>query len=66
MTLPSGPFTKEYLGDGVYVAVDCNNIVLTTEDGISVTNTVILEPQVLSALIEYLGGLADDRFLGRF
>jgi hypothetical protein len=58
MTLPSGPFTKQYIGDGVYVAIDCNDIVLTTEDGISVTNTVILEPQVLAALIEYLQRLA--------
>lgn len=54
MTMPSGPFTKQYLGDGVYVAIDCGRIVLTTEDGISITNAIILEPEVLAELIEYL------------
>jgi hypothetical protein len=46
---------KTYLGDGVYV--DINNagqIVLTTEDGISITNTIFLEPEVWAALKAYV------------
>jgi hypothetical protein len=29
-------------------------VVLTTENGIRVTNTVVLEPEVLTALVRYL------------
>jgi len=46
---------KQYLGDGVYVRIDeYFQIELTTENGISVTNTVYLELQVLSNFLEYL------------
>ena len=47
---------KEYLGDGVYAAFDGDreSIVLTTENGISVTNTIYLEPEILEALKRYL------------
>jgi hypothetical protein len=45
---------KEYLGDGVYVAFDGYNIILTTEDGVRVTNTVVLEPPVYAALVRYV------------
>ena len=38
------PTGKVYLGDGAYVDFDGYALVLTTEDGISVTNTVVLEP----------------------
>jgi len=45
-----------YLGDAVYAEVDdCGDLVLTTEDGIRATNRIVLEPQVLRALFEYLG-----------
>jgi len=47
---------KLYLGDGVYVDAsdDSYYIVLTTENGISVTNRIVMEPPVLDAFIEYL------------
>jgi hypothetical protein len=47
---------KTYLGDGVYVSHGAYNgeIVLTTENGISATNTIVLEPEVLAALILWL------------
>jgi hypothetical protein len=45
---------KEYLGDGVYAGWDGYAIVLTTEDGIRATNTVVLEPDVYSALARYV------------
>jgi hypothetical protein len=47
---------KAYIGDGVYAEVDAlNRIILTTEDGIAISNTVILEPEVLAMLLHYLG-----------
>ncbi len=36
-----------YLGDGVYADFDGFAVVLTTEDGVSVTNRIVLEPEVL-------------------
>lgn len=44
---------KVYLGDGVYAAFDGCHIVLTTENGVRVTNTIYLEPSVLFALDRY-------------
>lgn len=47
--------SKEYLGDGVYVALDGHGMLkLTTEDGISATNTVVLELPVYEALVRYV------------
>jgi hypothetical protein len=52
---------KEYLGDAVYAQFDrFGALVLTTEDGISVTNRIILEPEVLAALEDYVRR-ADER-----
>ena len=44
---------KEYIGDGVYVSTDGYMIELTTENGVEVDNTIVLEPSVFSALIAY-------------
>lgn len=52
---------KEYLGDGVYIAVENGMFKLTTEDGIRATNTIFLEPEVYKALARYAGRL-DPRF----
>lgn len=47
---------KEYLGDAVYAERDgWGNVVLTTEDGMSITNKIVLEPDVARRLAEYLG-----------
>ncbi len=46
--------TKTYLGDGAYVEFDGFALVLTTEDGVSVTNRIVLEPQVYDALRRYV------------
>lgn len=55
-------FTKTYISDGVYAAVDeYGAIVLTTENGITTTNRIVLEPEVLTALelfIEHCRALA--------
>jgi hypothetical protein len=45
---------KTYLGDGVYVDFDGFALVLTTENGIAVTNTIVLEPEVYVALNNYV------------
>jgi hypothetical protein len=43
---------KEYIGDAVYVELDeFGDIILTTEDGIRVTNRVVLEPGVYNNLL---------------
>ncbi len=45
---------KQYLGDAVYADFDGFFIVLTTENGVSATNTIMLEPGVAKKLGEYL------------
>jgi hypothetical protein len=46
---------KEYIGDAVYARFySYGALVLTTEDGIRATNTIVLEPEVLEALLGYL------------
>jgi len=52
---------KEYLGDGAYVSFTGYSVVLTTEDGVSTTNRVVLEPQVLEHFEEWLERLRCDR-----
>jgi len=46
--------TKRYLGDGVYAEMTIEGLVLTTEDGVSVTNTIYLEPEVFDALVKFV------------
>lgn len=46
---------KQYLGDAVYAEImNYGELILTTEDGISATNRIVLEPQVIKALDLYL------------
>jgi hypothetical protein len=49
MSLPG----KRYLGDGVYVEIESDMVKLTTEDGITATNTIYLEEPVINALCRY-------------
>lgn len=51
---------KQYLGDGVYVDFDGYQLVLTTENGISVTNQIFMEPIVVAALIEYFDKIKSE------
>jgi hypothetical protein len=49
---------KSYLGDAVYADVDeFGRIVLTTENGIYATNTIVLEPEVYAALLVWVDRL---------
>lgn len=50
---------KRYLGDGVYADHDGHGLVLTTEDGISETNRIVLEPEVYEALLQYVQALRE-------
>ena len=49
---------KVYIGDGVYIKLDGYGcLVLTTEDGISQTNRIVLEPEVYAALLRFVDDL---------
>lgn len=50
-----------YIGDGVYVDHEGYDIVLTTWDGIRVTNNIVLEPEVYANLVEYVKRLLELR-----
>lgn len=46
---------KAYIGDAVYVEADnWGGVVLTTSDGLTDTNRIVLEPDVIDALEDYL------------
>ena len=46
---------KIYLGDGVYASLNDNDqLTLTTENGISATNTIYLEYEVILKLLNFL------------
>lgn len=45
---------KAYLGDGVYALLEFRRLVLTTEDGYTVTNRIVLGPEEWTALMEYV------------
>lgn len=52
---------REYLGDGVYVRFNkAQQLVLTTEDGISVTNEIYLEAEVYHSLVRYVDRLRHE------
>lgn len=54
--------TKDYLGDGVYAEVtEYGDLVLTTSDGIRDTNRIVLEPEVLAALLRYVERIRAER-----
>jgi hypothetical protein len=54
---PANQPHKRYLGDGVYVDYDGYGLVVTTENGIDVTNTIVFEPEVYAALVAYVAQL---------
>lgn len=45
---------KTYLGDGVYVATEYEDVILTAENGIDATNRIVLEWRVWEALVAYV------------
>jgi len=51
---------KDYLGDSVYVSFDGFALVLTTENGMYASNTIVLEPEVYSDLVRYVARIKDQ------
>ena len=49
-----GTETKTYLGDSVYAVVEGGVLVLTTENGLTGSNRIVLEPEVWGALLKFL------------
>ena len=45
---------KRYLGDGAYAEWDDFGVILTAGNGISVTDSVYLEPDVYQALVAFV------------
>lgn len=50
---------KRYLGDAVYVEHDGFHVVLTTSDGMQVTNRICLEPGVIVSFNQWLVDLKE-------
>jgi hypothetical protein len=50
---------RQYLGDGVYINYDGYHVILTTEDGISTTNTIYLDPEVVMSVSHYFKQLVE-------
>jgi hypothetical protein len=47
--------SKTYVGDSVYADIDtAGAVVLTTENGIEATNTIVLEPEVLAVFLRWV------------
>ena len=51
---------KVYLGDGVYAEYDGYHIVLTTEDGVKVTNTIYLDLAVWDKLYLFRANIEEE------
>ena len=51
---------KAYIGDGAFVEFDGFAVVLSTEDGEQTTNRIVLEPDTLNALLEWLQAMAEE------
>lgn len=45
---------KKYLGDGVYADWDGYHVVLTTEDGVSIQNTIYLDSELQESVCNYI------------
>lgn len=52
--------SAQYLGDGVYIGYIDNDIVLITHNGLDTENCIVLEDQVLTALLKYLNKHGKD------
>lgn len=48
------PRRKIYLGDGAYAALDDRGLALTAENGIAITDTVVLGPGEVVTLLDWL------------
>jgi hypothetical protein len=56
---------KRYLGDGAYVDFDGESVILTTENGIAITNRIVLGLTEFQALFDFILHVAEWRLRGR-
>lgn len=66
MSTPEGYPRKDYLGDGAYVQMGgyMTEVVLTTEDGVSVQNRIVLSNSEIANLLRWLiqsGGYSAEK-----
>ena len=55
------PIPKAYLGDAVYIEEDgYGGVILTTENGIEIQNTIYMEPFVIEAMLRYLERMKNE------
>lgn len=50
---------KDYLGDSVYIEDNGYGITLTTENGYGPIYTIVMEPEVIEAFINYINRLKE-------
>lgn len=50
---------KGYIGDGVYVHYDGHGITLNANDATNPTDSIYLEPEVLSGLIRFVENIKE-------
>lgn len=51
---------KIYLGDGVYAVFAGWDIILTTENGINTTNTIVMELPIFESLVKSVAALREQ------
>lgn len=56
---------RRYIGDGVYADYDGYALQLTTENGVTVTNRIVIETEVWKALRDYMAWLKKQHEEGR-
>lgn len=49
-----GQMADVYIGDGVYLRIEEDQVILMTSDGIEITNKIVLTPHTLSSLLDFL------------
>jgi hypothetical protein len=50
---------KVYLGDGAYATTDVRGLVLTAENGIEVTDTIVLDESAWDRLVAFVRAVVD-------
>lgn len=52
---------KRYLGDAVYTELVGGNVLLTTSDGYSDTNRILLDPYVVRKLLNFFKDIREGK-----
>ena len=53
--------TKDYIGDSVYAEWDGGALILTTDNGLGASNTIVMDPETLLALQRFLERALSDK-----